>query len=387
MRHKIIDLGMQPYADTFIASDQLHLSEPIYPLECYLYEDTSEIRLGVKTNPDDRYNLYDYSYTSSNSSYSRNYWEKYAQDILKYNLISDKSKILEIGSNDGYLLSVFKNNGFKDVTGFDSSKKMVQVAKEKDIDTIHGLFNLENTRNIHSKYDLIIANNVFNHSDNPKDFLDGITNVLSDSGVFVYEVPYWLDTIKDLRFDQIYHEHISYFTVKSSIKILESKGLKVFKVERTDYHGGSIRIFSSLNKRKVEDFNHYIINEERNGLFELSTYKNYTKKIQTKKFQTLKKLSEIKLSEKKIVGVGAAAKGNTLLNYYGLNNNTVDYVTDNSEYKIGKFTPLTRIPILSDEEVFSKYDEVYALILSWNISNILKEKLLNINNKIKFINL
>lgn len=386
MRHKIIDLGMHPYADTFIASDQLNLSEPVYPLECYLYEDTSEIRLGVNTNPNDRYNLYDYSYTSSNSSYSRNYWKKYFQDILKNNLITDKSKILEIGSNDGYLLSVFKKHGFKDVTGFDSSKKMVEIAKENDIDTIHGLFNQENARDILSSYDLIIANNVFNHSDNPKDFLDGIVNIISDTGVFVYEVPYWLDTIKDLRFDQIYHEHISYFTVKSSVKILESKGLSVFKVERTEYHGGSIRIYSSLNKRKVEPYNQYIVDEEKKGLFDLSTYKNYTNKIQSQKFQKLKTISELKLAGKKIVAVGAAAKGNTLLNYYGLNNNIIDYVTDTSEYKIGKFTPLTRIPILSDEEVFLKYEEVYALILSWNISNILKEKLLNINNKIKFIN-
>ena len=126
---KIIDLGMHPYADTFISKDQLNLSEPVFPLECYLNKKNFEIKLGVKTNPDDRYNLYDYSYTSSNSSFSRNYWSSYCKDIINSRLINYESSILEIGSNDGYLLSLFKKRGFKKVTGYDSSKKMVDVAK------------------------------------------------------------------------------------------------------------------------------------------------------------------------------------------------------------------------------------------------------------------
>ena len=130
----------------------------------------------------------------------------------------------------------------------------------------------------------------------------------------------------------------------------------------------------------------FIIEEENNRLFDPLTYKNYSEVIQKRKFETLNKIYRLKLENKKIVAVGAAAKGNTLLNYYGLNNKIIDYVTDNSELKIGKYTPLTRIPILSDEEVFQKYEEVYALILSWNISDILKDKLLLINSKIQFLN-
>ena len=233
---------------------------------------------------------------------------------------------------------------------------------------------------------MIIANNVFNHSDNPKDFLNGISSCLSNNGIFVFEVPYWLDTIKDYRFDQIYHEHVSYFTVKSAKYILESNGLKIFKVQKTEYHGGSIRIYCSLNNQSVNDYEKFIIEEENNRLFDPLTYKNYSEIIQKRKFETLNKIYKLKLENKKIVAVGAAAKGNTLLNYYGLNNKIIDYVTDNSEYKIGKYTPLTRIPILSDEEVFQKYEEVYALILSWNISEILKDKLLVINSKIQFLN-
>ncbi len=388
MKEKIIELGMHPYADTFVSKEQLQLTEPIYPLECFLDKENFMISLGIKTNPEDRYNLYDYSYTSSNSLYAKNYWKSFYADIIKAKLIKPNSEILEIGSNDGFLLSIFKQNGFTNVYGFDSSKKMVEVAEKNQIKTFHGLFDLNTSNNINSKYDLIIANNVFNHANDPNNFLKGVVNVLSDDGVFVFEVPYWLNTVKDLRFDQIYHEHISYFTVKSAKYILNSAGLHIFKIEKTEYHGGSIRIYSSLNISDNNELTKEYINfEEKNGLFDIKTYKDYSSKIEEKKFKTLEHLCKLKLSKKKIVAVGAAAKGNTLLNYYGLNNGIIDYVTDNSEFKIGKFTPLTRIPILSDEEVFSKYEEVYALILSWNISNILKDKLLKINSKIKFINL
>ena len=141
-----------------------------------------------------------------------------------------------------------------------------------------------------------------------------------------------------------------------------------------------------MNNQSVDDYEKFIIEEENNRLFDLLIYKNYSEVIQKRKFETLNKIYKLKLENKKIVAVGAAAKGNTLLNYYGLNNKIIDYVTDNSEHKIGKYTPLTRIPILSDEEVFQKYEEVYALILSWNISEILKDKLLVINSKIQFLN-
>ena len=139
MKTKIIDLGMHPFADTFIHKDQLNLSEPVYPLQCYLDTTNSLISLGVKTNDDERYNLYDYSYTSSNSEFSKKYWESYYRDIINNKIISKDSKILEVGSNDGYLLSIFQQNGFE-VLGFDSSKKMADLANKNNIKTIHSLF-------------------------------------------------------------------------------------------------------------------------------------------------------------------------------------------------------------------------------------------------------
>ena len=386
MRKKIIDLGMHPYADTFIKENQLSLSEPVYPLECYLNTSDYMVSLGIKTNDDDRYNLYEYSYTSSNSEFSKKYWQSYFTDIVNSGIISTDSKILEIGSNDGYLLSVFQKHGF-DVLGFDSSKKMVDLANNNKVKTIHSLFNKISSEKLQSKYDLIIANNVFNHSNDPIDFLKGVKQSLSQNGIFVFEVPYWLDTIKDYRFDQIYHEHVSYFNVKSAKKILNKVGLNIFNVERTDYHGGSIRVYSSIiEMSKSNNVNQFITQEETLKLFDVETYENYMKEINKRKFNLMNNIYSLKQANKSIIAVGAAAKGNTLLNYYGLNNGLIDYVTDSSEYKTGKYTPLTRIPIETDEFVFSRYDEVYALILSWNISSILKTKLKSINNNIKFLN-
>jgi len=389
MRKKIIDLGMHPYADTFISKSQLNLSEPIYPLQCYLDEDSSLISLGISTDPNERYNLYDYSYTSSNSEYSKNYWNEYANDVHQALNIKENSRTLEIGSNDGYLLSRFKKLGHNTL-GIDSSELMNNVARENGIKSLCGIFNFEYSESIkitHDNFNLIIANNVFNHANDPFDFVRGVKNILNEDGIFIFELPYWYDTIKDKRFDQIYHEHVSYFTVKSALNVLKKEGLHVYNVEHTDYHGGSIRVYSSINPKSVnESIQKFIKQEEELGLFDAKFYEQYMTDIKSSRAKLLIKLNNIVLNGKSIVAVGAAAKGNTLLNFYGLNNTIIDYVTDSSTHKIDKFTPLSRIPISSDQEVFSKYEKVYALILSWNISEILKEKLLKINPNIEFVN-
>ena len=383
---KIIDLGMHPYADTFIKKEEFYISEPIYPLECYLDENTGLVSLGHKTSPTERYNLYEYSYTSSNSSYSKQYWSNYALEVKEK--FKKAKSILEIGSNDGYLLSHFNNY---QAIGVDSSNYISNVANDQGIKTYCAIFDENFSQQFKSKYsgfDIIIANNVFNHSNDPLDFAKGVKNLLNEDGTFIFEVPYWMDTIKDYRFDQIYHEHVSYFTVKSAKNILKDCGLYIYDIKHTDYHGGSIRIYS---KKKVLKPNNtvekQILKEEREGLFDFDKYEEYM--IEIKKRRSLF-LNKVHSSIKKgipIVGIGAAAKGNTFLNFCGLNSTMVEYITDSSEFKIGKFTPLSRIPILSDEEVFKKYNKVSAFFLSWNISDIIKEKLSKINSNIEFINL
>jgi 2-polyprenyl-3-methyl-5-hydroxy-6-metoxy-1,4-benzoquinol methylase len=381
---KILDLGMHPYADTFISKDQLNLSEPVFPLQVTMNPESGQVQLNYVSDDNDRYNLYDYSYTSANSNFSKKHWDNYFKTVKSnYNL--KNSNVLEIGSNDGYLTEKFIK-GCKHVLGIDSSKVMCQIANDKGVDTINNIFSLELALDLKKEYsfDIIIANNVFNHANDPVNFASGVTSLLSDTGVFIFELPYWGSTIQSGKFDQIYHEHVSYFTLKSSKTLLNKVGLKVIDCELVDYHGGSIRVYAQKEGNPSNRVHEFEKMENSLNLFDIETYKNFQKDITHKKNTLLRKIIKLKLSGASIIGIGAAAKANTFLNFHNLNASILDYITDSSTFKQQKYTPLTRIPIVGDE-IFETYDNVYALILSWNISSQLKKKLLKINPKIKFI--
>tara|TARA_R110000796_G_scaffold43261_1_gene106287 strand:- start:2251 stop:3417 length:1167 start_codon:yes stop_codon:yes gene_type:complete len=382
---KIIDLGMHPYADTFVPEEFLGKPEPVYPLQCGLDTDTGHISLIYETDPQERYNLYPYSYTSSNSKVAKAHWIEYAVSTGRKLGLGYGSKVVEIGSNDGFLTSQYKNIGCT-VLGVDPSRTMAEIAEKDGVPTKCMVFDEKSSHDINDKVDLVVANNVFNHANDPIDFAKGVKNILKDNGTFIFQVPYWLDTIRDLKFDQIYHEHPSYFTVKSACNILKEAGLNVFDVEWVDYHGGSIRVFASNDDREVcSSISSFITTEEEEGLFDPTRYEKFMKDIASDRDRFLCRVYEAKLAGHSIVAVGAAAKGNTFLNYYNLDHSVIDYVTDTSEHKIGKYTPLTRIPIASDESVFSKYNTVCAVILSWNISDMLIGNLKKINKDIHFL--
>ncbi len=385
---EIINLGMHPFADTFIKKNQLNKSEPVYPLKCYLNHSNYLISNSIETDENNRYNLYEYSYTSSNSSYSKKYWKEYAINIIKNFKINKNKKILEIGSNDGYLLSKFKK-ATKKVLGIDASNFMTKLANKKNIKTLNIIFNFNEAKKVKKKFgsfDLIIANNVLNHSNNPIDFIKGISKLLSKNGIFVFELPYWYNLVKEKKFDQIYHEHVSYLTIKSSYNLLKKNNLEIFKVEKTFYHGGSIRVYSSFSKKAKMNkvVRSMVAEEEKIKLFDVNTYSKLMSNLNKKKLKFLNKIITLKSKGFKIVGIGAAAKANTFLNFIGLNNSLIDYITDASVYKIGKYTPLTRIPIYPDNKI-KKEKKIYAIPLAWNIGNMLKKKLTKINKNLKFI--
>lgn len=379
---------MHAFADTFVKQNQLGLSEPVYPLECFLNKNSGEIKAGVRTEQHDRYVDYDYSYTSSNSEFSRNHWRNFAREVDEKIKLPKGSKVVEIGSNDGFLTKEFKNMGHQ-VLGVDPSPYVAKLASKLGVETYCDFFGSKVGEDIKEKVgeaDLIVANNVFNHANDVEDFTIGVTNLLKNNGVFVYEVPYWYNTIRDKKFDQIYHEHVTYFTVKFSYELLRKYGLEIVDVQVVDYHGGSLRVFARKSKETspqtlVDDM---IKKEEDFGLFDENTYKEFMRNLRQQRNNFLKEVCEIKLRGHPIVGVGAAAKGNTLLTFYKLDNSMLDYITDSSEHKQGKYTPLTRIPITGDE-IFAEYNEVYALILAWNISDAIKENLKKINSRIKFL--
>jgi len=386
---KILDFGMHPYADTFVSKDQLSLTEPTLPLEVYLNELSGQIQLGYVSHDYERYSLYSYSYTSSNSKFARDHWDAYYQKMKELFNTKD-SLVVEIGSNDGYLSQHFLKDNNK-VLGIDPSAEMCRLAVDRGVETYNTLFTKEAAGTVSKKYGnakLIVANNVFNHSNNPVDFAEGVADLLAKDGVFVFELPYWGSTVESGRFDQTYHEHVSYFTMKSTYSLLSKVGLKITGFEVVDYHGGSLRVYSKKEEGATTNPEVFdmIKKETEQGLFNVETYTKWQKTLAQKRNEFLKNLYSLKVTEPDvaIIGVGAAAKANTFLNYYNIDSTVLDYVTDSSTHKQGKYTPLTRIPIVGDE-VFGDYEKVYALILSWNISDNLKKILLKINPNIKFI--
>jgi SAM-dependent methyltransferase len=386
---KIIDLGFHPYADTFIKRNQLNYSEPVYQLSCFLNKKTGVIRNAIATDEVSRYNLYDYSYTSSNSNYSKKYWEKYSKDIKQELNINNNCKILEIGSNDGYLLKCLKNYT-KKIWGADASKLMCKLAKKKKINTFNLVFNLKNSRKIKDKIgkvDVVISNNVLNHSNDVINFILGVKNLLSKNGTFVFELPYWYNLVLHEQFDQIYHEHVNYFTVKSSDFFLRKCGLQIIQIKETEYHGGCIRIYAKIknNIQKNTLIKKYIYKENKLGLFKEKTYKKIMKNLNKKKLTFLQKIIGLKKKNYRVIGVGAPAKGNTFLNFLKLDNQYIDFITDGSKFKINKYTPLSRIPIVPDNFLKKIKEKICVIFLSWNLENILKPKILKYNKNIKFI--
>ena len=239
------------------------------------------------------------------------------------------------------------------------------------------------------EFDIIIANNVLNHSNNPVNFLRSIANLLSPKGDFVFEVPYWLETIRSLHFDQIYHEHVTYLTAHSVERLLEMADLFINEIEVVDYHGGSLRVIA-CHKKPSEPAAGLLKLKEAERLEELRNplrYVKYFNDILQQKENFLQKLNGYKIKKgEAIFGIGAAAKANTLLTFYGLDNTQIDFLLDASEYKQGKITPITRIPIYPDSHLAAQKGGI-GITLAWNIGESIKKKLYTINKNIEVISI
>jgi SAM-dependent methyltransferase len=380
---KILDFGQQPYADTFIAEHQLNLSEPTFPLEVYMNAESGSVQLGYVSDAEDRYNLYSYSYTSSNSKTARDHWDELAATVKsKYG--NDKL-VVEIGSNDGYLIGQFAKG-----IGVDSSQEMCGIAMERGVNTVNALFDVlvaDHVKQTYGAANIVLANNVFNHANNPVDFAIAVSKLLDDNGVFVFEVPYWGWMVTNGQFpDMVYHEHPSYFTVKSAQTLLARAGLTIADFELVNYHGQSLRITARHGQEVADKVTKAIKQETEQGLFDTTFYADLQKRLELDKIKWLANFYQLLDQDPTavVIGVGAAAKANTWLKYYGLDKTVIKCITDASEFKQGKYTPLTRIPIRSDDE-FAQHSSPYALILSWNIAEPLKQALLKINPNTRFI--
>ncbi len=391
---EVINLGLHPMADTFIPLERADQPDQVYLLACDFCAQCGQVQTRTVTNPEERYAGVDYSYTSANSKTSRDHWTAYASRVGGQVGLHPGAAVVEVGSNDGFLIERFAETGSR-ILGVDASPAMAKLASERKVDTIVALFNEaalpEIRRRLPQPPKLIAANNVYNHADDPVGFARAVKSLLAPDGTFVFELPYWAVSVRERKFDMIYHEHVNWFTVTYAQNLFARVGMKIAHVEEVDYHGGSIRVFVRHAESDAPaihgaaDIAGFVSRELSMRLFSVETYQEYAREVRERRNRFLEKVYGILNRGERIVCVGAAAKANTFLNYYNLDASIIDCVTESSPSKIGKFTPRTRIPIRSDA-VLADYDSVHAIITSWNLSAALQGILLKINPRIQFLN-
>ena len=373
----ILDLGKQPPSNSFLRKYELKNKEKRFPLRLYICKKCFHLQLLDVV--DKKYLFSNYHYFTSANKPIIEHFEKYANDV--YNKILKKREnpfVIEIGSNDGTLLKKilkYKVN----VLGIEPAKNLAKISRKSKIKTENSFFNIQLAKNISKKQkaDLIIANNVLGHIDNLHEFLTGILEVLKDNGVFVFEVPHSLILIQKLEFDTIYHEHISYFSIIPLLKWLKKYNLEIFDVQKKRVHGGTIRVYVSKRgkfkiKKSVEKI---IIIEKKYGMNKIGTFRIFTKKVECLRNNLLKKINELK-ENNELFGYGAPAKGNVLLNYCQIDNKILDFITDTTKMKQGKYAPGSKIKIISPKIISKKGTGCIALLLAWNykLAIIKKEK-------------
>jgi hypothetical protein len=374
-----LSLGNSPLSNAYLSDDDLHRMEPYYPLDLYLCEKCYLVQL-EEFEPAENIFSSDYAYFSSYSESWLQHCKGYTQMMINRFGFNKDSFIVEIASNDGYLLQYFKQRGIP-VLGIEPAANTAKAALSKGIPTDITFFNSSYARRMlayHTQADLIVGNNVLAHNPNLNDFMGGLKIVLKLEGVVTMEFPHLLKLMQENQFDTIYHEHFSYFSFYSVQKLFALHGLEIFDVEELPTHGGSLRIYAKhsedTSKAIINTVGNLLKKEEAAGLLDLSTYYDFGEKVKATKRQLLQFLIEEKNAQKKIVGYGAPAKGNTLLNYCGIRTDFLDYTTDRSPEKQNKFLPGTHIPV-KHPDVIKEDKPDYVLILPWNIKTEIMEQM------------
>ena len=367
----IIDMGTAPPSNAFLADEKLNCVEPYYPLKIYVCIKCWLVQIEDFFTSDELF-VEDYPYFSSYSSMFLDHCEAYCDYVTKRFKISKDSKLLEIASNDGYLQDIFQKQGFK-LMGIEPTSAAAAISVKKGHIVHKEFFSSSLVKKLFSpttKFDLIVANNVFAHVPDINDFAIGMKNCLSPNGIVTIENPSVLPLIKECLFDTIYHEHYSYLSLNSVTNIAQRNGLKVFDVDKIAVHGGSLRYYlthtenNNLNKSgKVEALH---LEEQQAGMKELKTYEQFAQHCNSIKNQFCKFVYDTIAEGKKLACYGAAAKGNTFLNYCGLSSKEIDFIVDKNPAKWGKFSPGSRIEIKSIDALHTEKPD-FVIILPWNI--------------------
>lgn len=373
----VLSLGSTPLANSFLKKGQLHLPEPFFPLEVNFCSRCGQLQLGHVVSPDLLFK--DYVYVSSTSPVFVAHFEEYAKDVTRRFKLTRKSLVVDIGSNDGILLKPFKKLGAR-VLGIDPAKSIAERATGQGIETLPHYFTPELAETItktHGKASVVTANNVFAHVNDLDELIKAVKILLNNTSIFIIEVPYLVDFLEKNLFDTIYHEHLSYFSLKPLMVFFQRHGMKVFDAQRVSSHGGSIRVFikrQGANYKVHPRVKKLLKEEEKRGLYSIKTYLGFSDKVRENKARLTRILGRLKAQGKTIVGYGAPAKGNTLLNYFGIGKDILDYIVDDSPLKQGLYTPGTHIPVVPFETL-KRTKPDYILILAWNFAGPIMEKL------------
>jgi len=378
---RVVSLGYQPLANNLLNNKEEKCE--LYPLEVNYCSKCHNCQLSVAINPKKMFS--NYLYTSSTSTSFRNHFIEASKNYIKeLKLNPKKSYIIDIGSNDGVALKPFKDLGFKNILGIEPAKNLAKLANTNKIKTFNGFLETKNLKKIKKNADLILASNVFAHSDKLKEMTECMLKLLNKNGTIIIEVQYLLNTLKDLTFDNIYHEHYNYWSLTSLVNFFKQFDLKIFKVKKINTHGGSIRIYIKKGKKiKIENSVKKTLSEEENfGIKKFETYQEFGKKINRLKENVIKNINTLREKNKKIIGFGAPAKATTALNFFGISNQ-IDFIIEDNKLKHNKFIPGVKIPIKNKKSVKKK--NITILVLAWNFFKEIKNNNLNLSDN--FINI
>jgi hypothetical protein len=376
LRIVFVDLGMSPLANSYLTPEQANGMEPFYPLRALVCDQCLLVQLEEFETPEQIFG--DYAYFSSYSTSWLEHSRRYVEAMVDRFGLGESSQVVEVASNDGYLLQFFRERDIP-VLGIEPAANVADVAIEKGIPTLVEFFGAEAAKSLagDSKADLLVGNNVLAHVPDLNDFVSGMKILLADGGQLTMEFPHLMRLIQENQWDTIYHEHFSYFSFTTVSRVFEAHGLRLFDVEELPTHGGSLRIYGChrddtrpQEPRAIE----LLEREVREGYTTLDLYTGYGPRVAEEKRQIVELLIALKRDGNRIVGYGAPAKGNTLLNFCGVGTDFLDYTCDLNPHKQGHLLPGTHIPIRSPDVLREDKPDV-VLILPWNLKDEIMEQL------------
>jgi C-methyltransferase C-terminal domain/Putative zinc binding domain/Methyltransferase domain len=380
LRHTFVDLGMSPLCESYVARERLGEMEPFYPLHVYVCGECFLVQLEAHVSAAHIFNEYAYfsSYSESWVEHARLYTEK----MIERFQLGPRHQVVEIASNDGYLLQHFVARGIP-ALGVEPAANVAKVAIGKGVPTLVKFFGQSTAQEMGAKADLLLGNNVLAQVPDLNDFVKGMKIGLKPRGVITLEFPHLMKLMAENQFDTIYHEHFSYFSFTTVSRILAEHGLAMFDVEELPTHGGSLRVYAchaedSIRLRHGTEGETRVLamleQEQIDGFNGLECYASFAGQVKETKRKLLAFLIEAKEQDKSIAGYGAPGKGNTLLNYCGIREDFLDYTVDRSPYKQGKFLPGTHIPIFHPDRIKETRPD-YVLVLPWNLKTEIMEQM------------